>query len=154
MMRVLPDRTHQFFGCFPRALAEKNGFSAARSSSIHRAGRIYCAHLLTMAFAFGIGSLFLTHLPGLRTLCEQYLKTPSAAIAASTLLVFQPPLMDILRMYILFSFLTPLYFGLLESGMEDGDPHQPVDLVDFAIARARSSGHGYQGSLVDTRFPS
>ena len=89
---------------------EKNGFNAATSSSIHRAGRIYCAHLLTLAFAFVIGSFFLTYLPGLRTLFEQYLKNPPAAIAASTPLVFQPPLMDILPMYILFSFLTPLVF--------------------------------------------
>jgi hypothetical protein len=78
--------------------------------SVGLGGFTYCAHLLTMAFAFAIGSFFLTHLPGLRTLFEQYLKNPSAAIAASTLLVFQPPLMDILPMYILFSFLTPLVF--------------------------------------------
>jgi hypothetical protein len=97
-------------GLLFRKRIEKNGFHAAKSASIRRAGRIYCAHLLTMAFAFAIGSFFLTHLPGLRTLFEQYLKNPSAAIAASTLLVFQPPLMDILPMYILFSFLTPLVF--------------------------------------------
>jgi hypothetical protein len=89
---------------------EKNGFHAARSSMIHRAGRIYCAHLLMLAFAFVIGSFLLSYLPGLRTLFEQYLKNPPAAIAASMLLAFQPPLMDILPMYILFSFLTPLVF--------------------------------------------
>jgi hypothetical protein len=97
-------------GLLFRKRTEKNGFNAARSASIHRAGRIYCAHLLTMAFAFVIGSFFLTHLPGLKTLFEQYLRNPAAAIAASTLLVFQPPLMDILPMYILFSLLTPLVF--------------------------------------------
>jgi hypothetical protein len=78
-------------GLLFRKRIAKNGFNAARSSSIHRASRIYCAHLLTLAFAFVIGSFFLTRLPGLRTLFEQYLKNPSAAIAASTLLVFQPP---------------------------------------------------------------
>jgi hypothetical protein len=97
-------------GLLFRKRIEKNGFNAARSSSIHRAGRIYRAHLLTLAFAFGIGSFFLTYLPGLKPLFEQYLKNPPAAIAASILLVFQPPLMDILPMYISFSFLTPLIF--------------------------------------------
>jgi hypothetical protein len=97
-------------GMLFRKRIEKNGFNAARSSTIHRAGRIYCAHLLTLAFAFVIGSFLLSYLPGLRTLFEQYLKNPPAAIGASMLLVFQPPLMDILPMYILFSFLTPLVF--------------------------------------------
>jgi hypothetical protein len=89
---------------------EKHGFDAARSSTINRAGRIYCAHLLTLAFAFTIGGCLLAHFPGLKTLFEQYLKNPRAAIAASMLLVFQPPLMDILPMYVLFSFVTPLAF--------------------------------------------
>ena len=97
-------------GMLFRKRIEKNGFNAARSSTIHRAGRIYCAHLLTLAFAFVVGSFLLSYFPGLRTLFEQYLKNPPAAIGASMLLVFQPPLLDVLPMYILFSFLTPLVF--------------------------------------------
>jgi hypothetical protein len=97
-------------GLLFRKRIEKNGFDAARSSTIQRAGRIYCAHLLTLAFAFVVGSFLLSYLPGLRTLFEQYLKNPPAAIGASMLLAFQPPLMDVLPMYILFSFLTPLVF--------------------------------------------
>jgi hypothetical protein len=97
-------------GLLFRKRIDKNGFDAARSSTIHRAGRIYCAHLLTLAFAFLVGSFLLSYLPGLRTLFEQYLKNPPAAIGASMLLVFQPPLLDVLPMYILFSFLTPLVF--------------------------------------------
>jgi hypothetical protein len=101
-------------GMLFRKRIEKHGFSAARSSTIHRAGRIYCAHLLTLAFAFVVGSFLLSYLPGLRTLFEQYLKNPPAAIGASMLLVFQPPLLDVLPMYILFSFLTPLVFWAAE----------------------------------------
>jgi hypothetical protein len=37
---------------------------------------------------------------------------PSAAIAGSLALLFRPPLMDILPMYVLFSFLTPAVFAL------------------------------------------
>ena len=94
-----------------RKRAEKLGFAAARSSSIHRASRIYRAHLVTLCFAFVLGSFFLSELPGIRNLLDHYLMNPWAAVSGSLALLFRPPLMDILPMYILFSFLTPLAFG-------------------------------------------
>ena len=90
--------------------AEQYGFAAARVSTIRRAWRIYGAHLLTLGFAFIVGSLFLTELPGDKNLLDHYLANPWAAVAASTILLFRPPLMDILPMYILFSLLTPVAF--------------------------------------------
>ena len=98
-------------GMLFRKRAEKLGFAAARSSSIHRAGRIYRAHLVTLSFAFVLGSFFLSELPGIRNLLDRYLMDPWAAIGGSLALLFRPPLMDILPMYILFSFLTPAAFG-------------------------------------------
>jgi hypothetical protein len=94
-----------------RKRAEKLGFAAARSASIHRAGRIYRAHLVTISFAFILGSFFLSEFPGIRNLLDRYLMDPRAAIAGSLALLFRPPLMDILPMYVLFSFLTPAAFG-------------------------------------------
>ena len=94
-----------------RKRAEKLGFAAARSSSIHRAGRIYRAHLVTLGFAFVLGSFLLSESPGIRNLLDHYLMNPWAAIGGSLLLLFRPPLMDILPMYILFSFLTPAAFA-------------------------------------------
>jgi hypothetical protein len=98
-------------GMLFRKRAEKLGFAAARSSSIHRAGRIYRAHLVTLSFAFILGSFFLSELPGIRNLLDRYLMDPWAAIGGSLALLFRPPLMDILPMYVLFSFLTPAAFG-------------------------------------------
>src|SRR5208283_5108801 len=98
-------------GMLFRKRAEKLGFAAARSSSIHRAGRIYRAHLVTLSFAFILGSFFLSELLGIRNLLDRYLMNPWAAIGGSLALLFRPPLMDILPMYILFSFLTPAAFG-------------------------------------------
>ena len=98
-------------GMLFRKRAEKLGFAAARSSSIHRAGRIYRAHLVTLCFAFVLGSFFLSELPGIRNLLDHYLMDPWAAIGGSLVLLFRPPLMDILPMYVLFSFLTPAAFG-------------------------------------------
>jgi hypothetical protein len=98
-------------GMLFRKRAEKLGFAAARSSSIHRAGRIYRAHLVTLFFAFVLGSFFLSELPGVRNLLDRYLVNPLAGIGSSPVLLFRPPLMDILPMYILFSLLTPAAFG-------------------------------------------
>ena len=94
-----------------RKRAEKLGFAAARSSSIHRAGRIYRAHLVTLFFAFILGSFFVSELPGIKNLLDSYLMNPWEAIGGSLALLFRPPLMDIHPMYVLFSFLTPPAFG-------------------------------------------
>jgi hypothetical protein len=98
-------------GMLFRKRTEKLGFAAARSSSIQRAGRIYRAHLVTLSFAFVLGSYFLSELPGIRNMLDRYLMDPWAAIGGSLVLLFRPPLMDILPMYVLFSFLTPAAFG-------------------------------------------
>jgi hypothetical protein len=58
-----------------------------------------------------LGSFFLSELPGIRNLLDRYLMDPWAAIGGSLALLFRPPLMDILPMYVLFSFLTPAAFG-------------------------------------------
>ncbi len=89
---------------------EKQGFEAARAATVSRAFRIYRAHLVTLVFTFVVGGIFLSQFPGIQHLLYQYFKNPGAAILAAAALVFQPPLMDILPMYVLFSFLTPCVF--------------------------------------------
>jgi hypothetical protein len=89
---------------------EKHGFEAARAATVSRAFRIYRAHLGTLIFAFVVGGVFLAGLPGIQHVLDQYFKNPGAAMLAATALVFQPPLMDILPMYVLFSLLTPCAF--------------------------------------------
>lgn len=97
-------------GMLFRRRTDESGFVAARSATIWRAWRIYRAHLLTVSFGFVIGSFFLGQFPGVGTLLDQYLKNPAAALVGSAVLLFRPPLMDILPMYIWFSLLTPLAF--------------------------------------------
>ena len=97
-------------GMLFRKRADKLGFAAARSSSIHRAGRIYRAHLFTVGFTFVLGGFFLSEFPGIRNLLDHFLLNPGAAVVGSVALLFRPPLMDILPMYILFSLLTPAAF--------------------------------------------
>jgi hypothetical protein len=101
-------------GMLFRKRAEESGFAAARSSSIRRAGRIYRVHLVTVGFAFVLGGFFLSEFPGIRNLLDHYLPNPLAAIGGSLVLLFRPPLMDILPMYVLFSFLTAVGFWAAE----------------------------------------
>jgi hypothetical protein len=90
--------------------AETKGFAAARTATFLRAFRIYQAHLATLFFIFFFGGIFLSQLPGVQNILSQFFTSPVAAIAGSVALLFQPPLLDILPMYIVFSFLTPLAF--------------------------------------------
>jgi hypothetical protein len=97
-------------GMLFRRRMETAGFAAARSATIGRAWRIYRAHLLTLSFVFVIGSFCLGEFPGVGNLLDQYFKNPAAALVGSTVLLFRPPLLDILPMYIWFSLVTPLVF--------------------------------------------
>jgi len=97
-------------GMLFRKRMEKTGFAAARSSTIRRAWRIYGAHIATVAFTFTLGSLFLSEFPPTANLLDHYLMNPWAAIGGSLLLLFRPPLMDILPLYVLLSLLTPVVF--------------------------------------------
>jgi hypothetical protein len=90
--------------------SEKHGFEAARSATVTRAFRIYRAHIYTLIFAFLVCGIFLAQFHGIQNLLDQYFKNPLAAIPASLALMFQPPLMDILPMYVVFSLLTPCAF--------------------------------------------
>jgi hypothetical protein len=90
--------------------SEKLGFGAASAAAFSRAFRIYRAHLITLFFAFVVGGILLAELPGMQNLLNEYFKNPLAAASASLALVFQPPLLDILPMYVLLSLLTPCAF--------------------------------------------
>jgi hypothetical protein len=97
-------------GMLFQARSDRLGFEAARSAAVSRALRIYRMHLFTVLFAFCLGGFFLAQLPGMHNILDPFLKSPRTATYASLALIFQPPLMDILPMYILFSLLTPLAF--------------------------------------------
>ena len=89
---------------------EKLGFAAARAATLQRALRIYRAHLVTLFVVFAVCSLFLTWVPGIQYILSKYFESPASAIAGSLALLFQPPLLDILPMYVIFSLITPLAF--------------------------------------------
>jgi hypothetical protein len=85
------------------------GTAAIRSRFMSRAFKLYAYHLLLLLFAFTIAAAFaaLTGRPALRNLLTFYFDSPVVAIISAPLLLYQPPLFDILPMYIVFLALTP-----------------------------------------------
>ncbi|MBS0659247.1 MAG: OpgC domain-containing protein [Verrucomicrobia bacterium] len=91
---------------------ERAGFSDAVWSSLQRSIRIYQAHLILLAFLFLLAHAFLAHLDGIHHLMHPIVQNPAGAGVAGVLLLFQPALLDILPLYVVFSLLTPAAFRL------------------------------------------
>lgn len=79
-----------------------------------RAGRLYAYHLFLLAVAFTVVARVAVHTkqPSLTGLLDFYLAHHIDGVIASVLLVYRPPLLDILPMYILFLIGTPLALWL------------------------------------------
>jgi hypothetical protein len=75
-----------------------------------RALRIYGYHLVMLAFAFTLAAAFAvdTHRAAIYNLLNFYLAHPVTAIIGSVLLIYCPPLLDILPMYVIFLVITPI----------------------------------------------
>jgi hypothetical protein len=74
-----------------------------------RSLKIYGYHLLMLLLAFTVVAGFAvhTHKAAITNLLNFYLTHPKAAIVGSVLLIYCPPLLDILPMYVTFLFFTP-----------------------------------------------
>jgi hypothetical protein len=75
-----------------------------------RSLQIYGYHLLMLALVFTLAAAIAvhTHKAALNNLLDFYLAHPFVAIVGSVLLLYCPPLLDILPMYVTFLFFTPL----------------------------------------------
>jgi hypothetical protein len=87
-----------------------------RASLWKRAFRLYQYHLFMLTVAFTVVAAIAVrhHRIALTNLLDFYLAHPVVAIIGSLLLIYCPPLLDILPMYVLFLLLTPfvLYLAL------------------------------------------
>ena len=83
--------------------------NALRTRLWKRALRIYGYHLILLALAFTIAAAFAVtrHKVAITNLLTFYLAHPVPAILGSLLLIYCPPLLDILPMYVIFLLLTP-----------------------------------------------
>ncbi len=93
---------------YSRQAAEDS--AGLRSKLWHRALKIYGIHLLMLTLAFTIVAALAvtTHRAAIYNLLNFYLAHPATAIIGSVLLLYCPPLLDILPLYVLFLAGTPL----------------------------------------------
>ena len=100
-----------FTGLIYWRTAQRDGFAVMRNKLWMRTLRLYGYHALLLAFAFLVAVPIAQHgdRPGLHNLLDFYFVVgPARAISEALLLVYRPPLLDILPMYIIFLFLSPI----------------------------------------------
>ena len=79
-----------------------------------RALRVYAYHvtLLLLAFTFAAAFAVFRHHAALEHLLDFYIAHPAVAIIGSLLLIYCPPLLDILPMYVIFLMASPFAFQI------------------------------------------
>lgn len=97
----------------------QHGAAHVRSRLWGRALKLYGYHLGLLLVAFTIAASFaaISGRPALRNMLAFYFDSPTLAIVSGSLLLYQPPLLDILPLYIVFLALTP---WLLEATRRSG----------------------------------
>jgi hypothetical protein len=96
-------------------MANESGFPTVIKRLWSRALRLYSYHLFLLGIAFTVVATVAIHTkrPSLEGLLDFYLAHPIHAVCSAVLLVYCPPLLDILPTYIIFLLATPiaLYVG-------------------------------------------
>ncbi len=139
---------------YSRQLLER-GIGYVRSRLWKRAGRLYLMHLglLVFLFTFVAGIAVATGNQALRNHLSLYFASPVRATIAGPLLLYQPPLLDILPMYIVFLLATPAFlqfavrrgWGLLLASS--------VLLWAFAQLGGRTMLYGKLSTLLGLKLP-
>ena len=96
-------------------IAERDGYPAMERKLWARTLRLYGYHALLLAFAFLVAVPIAAHgdRPGLHNLLDFYFMAgPKQAITEAALLIYRPPLLDILPMYVIFLFFTSIAIPL------------------------------------------
>jgi hypothetical protein len=92
-------------------IAERDGYPAMERKLWARIFRLYGYHVLLLAFAFLVAVPIAAHgnRPGLHNLLDFYFNAgPKQAVTEAALVIYRPPLLDILPMYIMFLFFTSI----------------------------------------------
>jgi hypothetical protein len=99
-------------------IAEHDGYPAMTRKLWGRTLRLYGYHLLLLAFAFLVAVPIASHgdRPGLHNLLDFYFMAGAKkAVTEAALLIYRPPLLDILPMYIIFLLFTSIAIPLARS---------------------------------------
>jgi hypothetical protein len=104
-----------FTGLIYSRVAEREGLGAMRRKLWSRTVRLYGYHALLLAFTFLVAVPIASrgNRPGLHNLLDFYFAVgPKRAITEAALLIYRPPLLDILPMYVIFLLATPVALTL------------------------------------------
>ena len=96
-------------------IAERDGYGAMWRKLSARTGKLYCYQLLLLAFAFVIEAPIAAHgnRPAVHNLLDFYFSAGrTRAFVDAALMLYRPPLLDILPIYIIFLALTPFMLVL------------------------------------------
>lgn len=88
----------------------RDGDGAMREAFLQRALKLYACQFLLLMFLLSVVALigWVVGQPAILNLIDFYLERPRAALLSGLLLVYAPPLLDILPLYILFMLASPL----------------------------------------------
>ena len=100
-------------------MAQKRGIEAMRPAFWRRALKVYASHAATLLFLFTVIAAVGVRIdqPAVKDLMAYYLTHPLPALVSGLLLIYKPPLLDILPMYILFLLASP---WVLAQGLRGG----------------------------------
>jgi hypothetical protein len=137
-------------------LAEHDGYRAMTRKLWSRTVRLYGYHALLLAFAFLVAVPIASrgHRPGLHNLLDFYfIAGAKQAVIEAALLIYRPPLLDILPMYIIFLMLTSA--ALLLARRVGWKPILGVSFVFWGLAQLgfRGAEHTFMMRFIPTRIP-
>ena len=91
-------------------MAQRQGYAAMRRALFGRAAKVYAAHVALLLFLFWVLVPFSSShgAHAITDLASYYIAHPRVALISGLLLAYNPPLLDILPMYVLFLLVSPL----------------------------------------------
>lgn len=98
-------------GSISQSRMQQHGLSWLRRFAFKRALNLYLIHLGMLLFLFITAGFIFQSLPGFANFILRFFDAPGPALLSALLLLYQPPLFDILPMYIVFLAMTPLAFS-------------------------------------------
>ncbi|AVS89128.1 acyltransferase [Paracidovorax avenae] len=110
--------------------AARRGIPAMRQAFLRRATKIYACQAATLLFLFTVITFIGIRVdePAIKGLITFYLAKPIEALVGGLLLVYEPPLLDILPIYVLFMLASP---WVMSAGLRRG--WAPVLAVSTAL---------------------
>lgn len=145
-----------FTGRIYTRIAERDGYRAMTWKLWARMVRLYGYHALLLAFAFLVAVPIASrgNRPGLHNLLDFYFFAGAKrAVIEAFLLIYRPPLLDILPMYIIFLAFTSV--ALLLAHKVGWKPILQAGFVVWLFAQFgfRSAEHNFMMRFIPTRIP-